>query len=265
MEDQASSRTASRCRSATRLPSVIDAADSTAIAGPQVAPYAGNATTTISSSPATPPALDTVARYAATGTGAPWYTSGAHQWNGTRVILKPKPVSTRTTAAVTSGRVRTSARAASAAAIRSRWTVPVNPYTSAMPSSITALAVTETSRNFTAASAERLFRRRNPTRTYVGSVSVSSPTTRVTRSRAPTRVSTPTNEASTSSVYSPAGCGDSSGSRVATTPAEATTVAAAAATPTHSTADRRRSGSAMSATSTATIPVAAARMGAMAA
>src|SRR5437879_5350783 len=33
---------------------------------------------------------------AATGVGPPWYTSGAHGWNGASESLKPKPAMSRT-------------------------------------------------------------------------------------------------------------------------------------------------------------------------
>src|ERR1700722_12843868 len=44
-------------------------------------------------------ALGPVERNAATGAGAPWYTSGAQDWKGTAEILKAKP--TKISAAAT--------------------------------------------------------------------------------------------------------------------------------------------------------------------
>ncbi len=43
--------------------------------------------------PTKPPTFTTDAMNALIGDGAPWYTSGAHEWNGTADTLKPKPTS----------------------------------------------------------------------------------------------------------------------------------------------------------------------------
>ena len=75
--------------------------------------------------PAKPAALDTTERYAATGTGAPTYTSGAQKWNGTAATLKAKPAMVRTTPTVATG--ERIAGSSSAVAMRSRWTAPVTP------------------------------------------------------------------------------------------------------------------------------------------
>src|SRR5205823_11176059 len=61
--------------------------------GCQSAEYASNATTNTRSSPANAAAFTAEAMYATTGDGAPWYTSGVHEWNGTAAILNPKPTS----------------------------------------------------------------------------------------------------------------------------------------------------------------------------
>src|SRR4030065_159424 len=53
------------------------------------------ATATTRSRTANPAALEPTERKAATGVGAPSYTSGVHWWNGTMEILKPNPASLR--------------------------------------------------------------------------------------------------------------------------------------------------------------------------
>src|SRR6476659_3902785 len=50
-----------------------------------------NATTNTRNKPANAAAFTALAMYATTGVGEPWYTSGAHAWNGTAAILKPNP------------------------------------------------------------------------------------------------------------------------------------------------------------------------------
>ena len=50
---------------------------------------------------AKPAALDTTAKKAVTGVGAPWYTSGAHMWNGAAAILKATPTTRRKKATYT--------------------------------------------------------------------------------------------------------------------------------------------------------------------
>ncbi len=40
---------------------------------------------------------------AALGTGAPWYASGAHKWNGAAAILNAKPTSVMTIPTASSG------------------------------------------------------------------------------------------------------------------------------------------------------------------
>jgi hypothetical protein len=66
-------------------------------------------------------ALDPVAMKAVTLVGAPAYTSGAHMWNGTDAILKPKPTRRR------ANPIRRSASGEVARARRSRSVVPVDP------------------------------------------------------------------------------------------------------------------------------------------
>ena len=52
------------------------------------------------SSPANPAADDATPRNAATGTGDPSYVSGAQNWNGTALILKANPTTTKRMAAL---------------------------------------------------------------------------------------------------------------------------------------------------------------------
>ena len=78
-------------RSATRLPTVIDAAARTQNTGCQMSGTVKNPKKTIESSATKPPALDETDRNAVTGVGAPSYVSGAQKWNGTAVTLNAKP------------------------------------------------------------------------------------------------------------------------------------------------------------------------------
>src|ERR671930_627942 len=91
MLEYASSRTIWLCCSATRLPIVIVRIDSAAKIGVQNDYSLRNATNISWSSPANPAAFDAVARNAATGTGEPWYVSGAQNWNGTALTLNANP------------------------------------------------------------------------------------------------------------------------------------------------------------------------------
>src|SRR6266508_4929948 len=63
--------------------------------GCQSPEYASNALTNTRSNPAKPAAFTPDAMYTTVGLGAPWYTSGVHEWNGTAAILNPKPTSSR--------------------------------------------------------------------------------------------------------------------------------------------------------------------------
>ena len=76
-------------------------------------------------------ALEPVAMNAVIEVGAPSYASGAHMWNGTEEILKPKPTSRRPKPMTSIG--SRPAPAATAFAMRSRLVVPVAPKMSAMP------------------------------------------------------------------------------------------------------------------------------------
>src|SRR5437762_3316686 len=145
------------------------------------------------------------------GSGAPSYVAGAHACSGTAATLNPNPTRTSTTPTVASGPRRGSS--AAAWFNRPKWTVPVAAYSSAAPSSVIAVATTLTTKNVTAASAEATKRRRSPTRAYSGSVSVSTATIRLTRSRAAPSTTPPVIEHASRKQYSPGG-------RVRTTPAD---------------------------------------------
>src|SRR4051812_12053808 len=79
---------------------------------------------------------------ATTGVGAPWYTSGVHEWNGTAATLNPNPTSRRANPASSIGDACVvSVNGATFPttvtwpnwAMRVRFVDPVDPYTSAMP------------------------------------------------------------------------------------------------------------------------------------
>src|SRR6185437_698183 len=154
----------------------------------------------------TPPSLEAVDRYAATGSGAPSYVTGAQACSGTAATLKLSPASSRTTPALTSGRRCGSTTVARAAEIRSKCTAPVAAYSRAAPSSATAVDTTLTTKNVTAASEPAVLRvRRRPTSTYSGSVSVSSATISEIRSRAEPSTTPPVIEQASRKQYSPTG------------------------------------------------------------
>jgi hypothetical protein len=83
--------------------------------------------------------------------------------------------------------------------------LPVAPYSSETPIRVTAVEVTETRKNFSAASAAAGSPRRSPVIAKAGSETSSSATTRVTRSREAARVSAPAAEQSSRNPHSPCG------------------------------------------------------------
>src|SRR5215203_5088785 len=89
-------------RSASRLPTVIVSTDSTQTNGPYTPSSVGRATK--------PADLDATDRNAVTGSGAPWYVSGAQVWNGTADTLKANPAMTNTIATTVSPSSGRSAR-----------------------------------------------------------------------------------------------------------------------------------------------------------
>src|SRR5262245_32871300 len=93
------------CRSAARLPSVIDTAASTQMIGSHESPDGKKPRRTIVRIATNPPAFDATERKAVTGVGEPSYVSGAQKWKGTALILNAKPTSVRKIAAANSGGV----------------------------------------------------------------------------------------------------------------------------------------------------------------
>src|SRR2546426_4810539 len=108
--------------------------------------------------------------------GAPWYTSGAHMWNGTTATLNPKPARRNTIATIggasiggTASRrpvLRTlrSVRDSPNAAIELE---PATPYTREIPKRMIALDTAPMMKNFRAASVACLSFFRNATRVNV--------------------------------------------------------------------------------------------------
>src|SRR5215203_6006663 len=117
-------------RSARRLPTVIVSTESTQTNGPYTPSSVGKATKMTSTRATKPADLDATDRKAVTGSGAPWYVSGAHVWNGTADTLNANPAMTKTMA--TTARPSTS-RAASTAEISVNFVDAVAPYSRLMP------------------------------------------------------------------------------------------------------------------------------------
>ena len=109
---------------ATTLPTVIVTTATAHSSTLQSGCAALRATVSTRISAANAAAFEPVAMRAVTEVGAPSYTSGAHMWNGTDEILKPKPTRSRPTPIVTSV---SRGRAAAAAAMRSKLVEPVAP------------------------------------------------------------------------------------------------------------------------------------------
>src|SRR3990172_9467464 len=147
---------------ATTWPSVIVTTATAHGSAVQSARALGSATTSTRISAANAAAFEPVAISAVTLVGAPWYTSGAHMWNGTAEVLKPKPTSSRPSPIARSGSYPRPA----AAAIRSRLVAPVAPYTRAMPYSINDDANAPSRKYFIDASPETSSRLNRPASTY---------------------------------------------------------------------------------------------------
>ncbi|CFE47070.1 Uncharacterised protein [Mycobacterium tuberculosis] len=64
------------------------------------------------------------------GVGAPWYTSGIQEWNGTAPTLNSRPTASSATPA---NAIESSVRAANASRIPGKVSVPVAPYSNATP------------------------------------------------------------------------------------------------------------------------------------
>src|SRR5436190_4108468 len=79
------------CASAAKFPIVIESRAEVHTSGSQVSPIGSNAVRKTRRKAAKAAAFGPADRNAVTGVGAPWYTSGAHIWNGAAGTLKPNP------------------------------------------------------------------------------------------------------------------------------------------------------------------------------
>src|SRR5579862_688591 len=84
-----------------------------------------------------------------TGVGAPWYASGLHMWNGAADDLNPRPAMI-----IASPTRNIGSCACPAAAMRSKLSCPVLPYTRAEPNSSVADPTAPTTRYLSPASSE---------------------------------------------------------------------------------------------------------------
>ncbi len=114
-------------RSATRLPSVIVMMEMTASSGIHASRKIGSAVSVTRSRTAKPTAFGPTERNAVTGVGAPSYASGAHWWNGTSEILKPKPASTSANETSATDRTDGSTVFEKVAVISARLSEPLMP------------------------------------------------------------------------------------------------------------------------------------------
>src|SRR5215475_14447809 len=103
MDEYASMRLRLDWASATTLPTVMVSTAMPHSSADQSAWAPRSDTTSTRMSAAKAAALEPVAMNEVMVVGAPWYTSGAHMWNGTEEILNPKPTSMRPRPASTSG------------------------------------------------------------------------------------------------------------------------------------------------------------------
>src|SRR5271157_5704007 len=79
------------CSSAAKFPMVMESSADIHTRGSQPAPSGSNAVMKIRRNTANAAALGPADRNAATGVGAPWYTSGAQIWNGAADTLNASP------------------------------------------------------------------------------------------------------------------------------------------------------------------------------
>src|SRR3954449_173782 len=140
-------------------------------------------------------------------------------WKGTEATLKANPTMVSIAPATATERVSPPPEDR-AVSIWSRKTEPVAPYSSEGPIKVTAVDITETRKNFTAASAARGSRRRSPVIAKAGSDTTSSATTNVTRSREAAMVQAPVAEHRSRKFHSASGVRPS---WTATVPISATT------------------------------------------
>src|ERR1039457_5787443 len=112
--------------SAAKFPTVMESSAAIQTSGCQAAPMGPNAVRKIRRKTENAAALGPAERNAATGVGAPWYTSGAQTWKGAAETLNPNPTNISAAARVmkTTGGASAPVRAARMAV---RFTVPTVP------------------------------------------------------------------------------------------------------------------------------------------
>src|SRR5215467_11677613 len=110
---------------AAKLPTIMVARATTHTSGVHVDASGPKAVMNTRSRMANAAALGPTVRNAATGAGAPWYTSGAQDWNGAAEILNAKP--TNINAAAVETKASGSFAFRSARRMSTRFVVPVTP------------------------------------------------------------------------------------------------------------------------------------------
>src|SRR3954452_3796797 len=140
-------------------------------------------------------------------------------WKGTAATLKANPTMVSIAPATATERVSPPPEER-AVSIWSKKTDPVAPYSREAPINVTAVEITDTRKNFTAASAARGSPRRSPVIAKAGSDTTSSATTNVTRSREAAMVKAPVAEQRSRKFHSASGVRPS---WTATVPISATT------------------------------------------
>src|SRR5581483_126104 len=159
MELYASRRLMFDCMMAAKFPTTMVASAQTHIAGAQRDAIGSRPPRKIRSSTANAAAFGPTVRNAATGAGAPWYTSGAQLWKGAAEILNASP--TKMSAAATP--ISVSGGGAAEASIRRisvRLVDPVAPYIQAIPYRRNAVANEPSRKYFRADSLLRASSRR---------------------------------------------------------------------------------------------------------
>jgi hypothetical protein len=177
------------------------------VTGPHTSPYDGNARTVTRMRPEKPTALPTTERYAATGQGRADVGVGDPEVERGRGRLEGEADEGEGDARLREG-LRTGRRRGLEPRRRSRvrCRLPVDDVHEAdAHAGITAVAVTEERKNFSAASEESRSPRLIPTRAKAGREATSRATTRVARSRAAGSRAAPAAEESSRNQYSPTG------------------------------------------------------------
>src|SRR5919199_1256928 len=114
------------CTSAAMLPTVIVSTASGASNICQSKPLVGATSKNTRKNAANAAVLVATLINAVTGVGAPSYTSGVHQWNGTSATLNPKPT-TSNPAPITRSELVAAPGCANAVASRGKLVVAVAP------------------------------------------------------------------------------------------------------------------------------------------